>query len=811
MSDPYGPTQNGHSVNWTLTVDTGSVVSGKVADVDKTITVTVKDTALGSVAWSGVSDTDKSGIAAGSKIYYSDEELTKIVTSDVVEDETVFYTDSSKTDLLTDTDTVYFKAGTDSTRVDIVPYVTSFTTSLSSFQSSNPSVYDRTALGHYPIYMTHAPTNNNNGTYTYETVKVNGFNLDGMSITFDEGDASGGLSKTDSLSFVSGNTYSFTLPSGAKTGNVTIGNGSVSTLNNVNNNDACGSVYASITEAESDVYAKCYNRQPNATNNNILSDDLVIDVWDFNSKAAIAENNGKLDNAIMKISPTSGMLGFAFSNGSTKFSMGGKRRNDSTEYSYYEWDMDYDYLGYTTFTYDSEGHAYGGTAGGDTNGKSNFDRYNIITDRINAPGSSIATRIHKNDGWSLRIEGIGQRGNATTDDTTVYMRKDRIQSTCFATLRNGKSGDNAGTYIYLAYYDALNDEIRFKAGELLDKNTGNTNSTPEFGTFYRTEERADNDDNYKYKNWATKCQIVASNTESGTYEGSNILGNAGNAVAIGVTSNNVVVMVWYDSITNNLMYSYNDAFAGIFAGTDTTDFNTKIKETSRIGASKEGWSTTTIKEPLISGAGEYCQLVVDANDGIHVVDYDSTGCDLKYAYLPSYDGSATSCTVDSYLDTGSRLSLDVAAEVVGTKTYYIPHIGYWAAYPEKAHYAYIADPVTFFDGNKQDGTTADDKYTGIWECGIVPSRDTVREGKINVGVWKKDVNITFTDPDTGDDVPKIIKGKRVASNYTGFSTGISEANETWGKCYGNGTDNAVLAYVIEENSSTYYIETAQMR
>ena len=258
------------------------------------------------------------------------------------------------------------------------------------------------------------------------------------------------------------------------------------------------------------------------------------------------------------------------------------------------------------------------------------------------------------------------------------------------------------------------------------------------------------------------------------------------------------------------MYSYNNAFAGIFAGTDATAFNTKVKETTRIGASKEGWSPA---QPIISGAGENCQLVVDANNGIHVVAYDSTGCDLKYAYLPSYDGSVTSCTVDSYLDTGSHLSLDVAAEVIDDETYYIPHIGYWAAYPEKAHYAYIAKPSEFFAQNSQnlDGT-ADDKYTGIWECGVVPSRETVREGKINVGLWKKDINITSTNPETQEvTVTGTIKGQRVASNYTGFSIGPSEANTTWGKCYGNGTDNAVLAYVIAENSSTYYIETAQMR
>ena len=139
------------------------------------------------------------------------------------------------------------------------------------------------------------------------------------------------------------------------------------------------------------------------------------------------------------------------------------------------------------------------------------------------------------------------------------------------------------------------------------------------------------------------------------------------------------------------------------------------------------------------------------------------------------------------------------------KPYYIPHIGYWAAFPEKAHYAYIADPASFFDSTTLDGTSSE-KYTGIWECGIVPSPETVREGKINVGVWKNASGVRRNS--------KYIVTTTSNGNTTTTETekgGDSEANTTWGKCYGNGTDNAVLAYVIAENSSTYYIETAQMR
>ena len=43
------------------------------------------------------------------------------------------------------------QTNSDSITVDVVPYITKVTTNLSSINTSNPSVFNRTALGHYPI------------------------------------------------------------------------------------------------------------------------------------------------------------------------------------------------------------------------------------------------------------------------------------------------------------------------------------------------------------------------------------------------------------------------------------------------------------------------------------------------------------------------------------------------------------------------------------------------------------------------------------------------------------------------------------
>ena len=735
-------------------------------------------------------------------------------------------------------------------QVDVVPYVISLTTSLSSANTNNPSVYDRTALGHYPVYKTHgiytSGTNSGkNSGYKYEEIEIKGFNLydtttvnnvpKGGKIVFEEHEASTGTelalgettaaayTNTDFLTPVTGkvNTYKFYLPNGAKSGNAHIAVGTVVSLNNKNNNMAHGADSAgSETEltagqtGNNSEFLNYYNRLPNGVNNNRLTDDLVIDVWDFNSAAAKAYNDGKADNVIMKINPVTGMIGFAFSNGSERFSMGGKV--GGTEYSYYKWNKTFDYMSYNSFVYDNLGNTFGTSVGGDANTEKNPIKWDFIT--IMSDKWGIVKQTKNNEDWSnktgkenIRFDGIGQLGSVTDDEgSTDNMRKDRFRSSDCVALH---SSDNECTYIYFAYYDLLNDEIRFRAGKLLD--SSGTTAKIEGGQFDNlVYDDSHNNGKQNYKTTAEHCQIIATNTldsDSANYGISKTLGHAGEYVDIGVTSDNVVVLVWYDG--SDLRITYNTAPQTIHSGATTDGW---YGDVSSVGSGEEA---ITIKRApvLIPGAGEYCQIAVDGDDNFHVVAYDSSGANLKYAYIPKKTitvgeedtaqtkhipniSSKKMCIVDSYLDTGTQLSLDVAKE----GAHYIPHIGYWASYPEKPRYAYLAEPAKFSSG-LSDGASSD-AYTGIWECGVIPAAvgSNVKEDKINVALWKANDGT--------------IKGKRVKSNYDDGTTKFvesttvdSEAFNDYGKCYGNGTDNAVLAYVVIPSSSTYHIETAQKR
>ena len=198
--------------------------------------------------------------------------------------------------------------------------------------------------------------------------------------------------------------------------------------------------------------------------------------------------------------------------------------------------------------------------------------------------------------------------------------------------------------------------------------------------------------------------------------------------------------------------------------------------------------------------------------------------DLKYVYIPSYDGDPVVTTVDSYLDVGEQLTIDVAQITKGGENYQIPYIGYWGAYPELPRYAYLADPETFYTNtensatnvNKRSGAVSD-TYTGVWECSIVPSRSNVKDSrKMNVGVWK----YNGTDSDngklaystTGTDRGKSTGTNSYKASYAKPAAGNnSDGSNDGGVCYGNGTDNGVMAYVVAPSSQQYCAETAQKR
>ncbi|MDD5929736.1 MAG: hypothetical protein PUC37_08025 [Spirochaetales bacterium] len=660
-------------------------------------------------------------------------------------------------------------------RMDIVPYITSVTTAMSNYEINNPSVYARSSTGRYPVYAVTAskataPANanaNNLENYNYETVTLNGFNLGAGTVAFTSGNATVNAS------------LQVTIPAAAKSGDAeyyaTLGTGGnavrIYALNNRNYNNSFGNCSETVvsnagfsttkTFAQNNsaantldnaggnynVYKHFYNRQPNDENNNVLTDDLSFDIWDINQKAAIALRNSKADNPVMKINPKTGRIGFAFSNGATWFSM------PNSNNSYQFWNMSYDYMQYNELAFDPDGYSFATSVGGDISGTTN-DHFSLMSSRWGAVTSDTANQganVGGEDNKHIRLDAIGNDAS--------NRRKDRFQSTSMVVN---------GSNIYIAYYDVLNSILHFRYGA--NAAIGNTGGT--------IIDDGSNDRNY---NSQRVCYL-----DGTTWKG---LGAAGPYVCIGVTSTNVVVMVWYDSVNDRLMYSYN----------------TTPTEAGRSGqtSTSTGWAAAT---PLFSGGGKYCKLAVDNANGVHIAAYDTENNAVRYIYLANYTapGTRKEALVDMYSGVGENLTIDVAKD----GSYQVPHISYWSSFPALPKYATLAKPEVFYATTDAvyNGCTETGEFTGIWNCEYVATTSTPQKNTINVGVWKNSVtnnsagNLAYST--TGTNRGLLNGTNSHASSYAGNSQGI---------CYGNGTNNAVLGYVVVPSSSQYNIETAQKK
>lgn len=812
---------NGHDYNivyWKIAIDTAQIDG--VAGTDKEIQIMAKDrgganedgtfgnnplsslvtntsqTAITALKW---------GIAKEQQIQaYLDYELTNPVShKNEPADSVIVYQDNRSPTYI----------------VDVVPYIVSVETALGKLKPNNPSVYNRTSLGHYPVSIIKDDT-----TVTYEKIKISGFNLDGSKVSFIK-DADGNTVETPF------DATGVTIPEEAISGNVAIvfknsGNPiTVKSLNNENNNDSKGIYTGTTTKPAGDknIYANYYNRQPNGDNNNLLTDDVVLDIWQINSKAAVPIS-GAVSQPVMAINPDNHDVGFAFVNGALYYSM----PNGKT-YSYDNFIGGFDYWTSVTMAYDSLGNSYGTAAGGDINEKK-ADQFRIMTSRWGYADRHAGGYNTKTN--NLRLELIGQYDymyNGTSYEGFRNFDKERIRSPSLAT----GSATSTSTSVYLAYYDAINDEIRFKWGNFKaskDATWGNLTSDQKtasfFGDYYGAEKTnaesgdkvlADENDYSKYRlvhnSWLAGQASRVYDTDGNTRDAQVITKNgdpvyAGQYVSIaaipggGTNGDDVVVAVWWDANNNQLLYSYNLAPKSIAVG------QYKQEDT--------GW---TAPVPIFStNIGEYCKVAVikegsDTNTrySVHIAGYDGVNCDIWYAYIPNFTNTANkkTCLVDSYGLIGTDLNIDVALDSSGDP---IPYISYYAgscAHPKTAHWAGITSINSTTTLNSVDNNEC---FTGTWEVSVLPTQSRVSVDHVNIGVWK-DQNGTITWSTTDGAKPSEDNsniGETKLDYKEVFTSGGNTGYKTGGHVWGNGSKNPILGYAITKGAGGF-IETAQMK
>jgi len=757
-----GVTQKGHLVEWALELDT-SKISGQVG-VNKLVKVQAADK-------TGTYSTIASGTATSTvnETVYSSKKLAE---------RGLYWTtkDAAKTALAADSQTgavemfdhiielqgtseaeagtgVYaYKAyGTVAQyQMDIVPYVTEVVTSLTKLKTTNGSVFNRSALGHYPVQSvvdtTRAAQQNDTSS---ETITLKGFNLAGTVVVTD------GTKLEGSETFVSGSDITFTpasLPtstavSGTSYSNFTATVGGIPLMNNLNNNNASGNSGIEISDSETDYdtlkdYA--YNRVPNKENNNKLTDDIWFDVWEFNDRVAKAADEGIMYSAQMKVNPANNLIQYAYVTSNKMLYMG--TPGNSAKSSTY-------------------------TARRDYAGNPDYILPMSVGFHINEAGTKTYASLlaaEDIDCYRLFVDGSYKNDMDTVYGVTNNL-KDQMYSPVFASI-----GDN----LYHAYYDKLHNDIRFLT------NTQITTS--------------------KNRDTSSNCQIIAGGASKATRGAGQYVSLAG-VIGKDASNNNIDVIcaVWFNQSATKLQYSYKENAAG--------------SSTTKTGdeASPSGWSDPI---DVFTGGGDHCQIVSDANGGIHIAAY--VGGSLKYVYFPAYntytaatyDEETYACTVDSG-SVGNHLSLDVALVNVTpeseTATYRpMPVMAYYSGRQKPKYAKLVLDSWHTTDSDGNDTVTAladwiapdgfaDNKFTGKWECNYVPTRTNlimVQEDKINVGLWK---SIT-TDT----------KGQ-IKNSVTGTSTYVNTAtNNCNSSTYGNGTSNGVLLYLTDGGLN---MESAQMR
>lgn len=654
--------------------------------------------------------------------------------------------------------------------VDVVPYITNVKTMLSTVGGSSEaawSTYGRTSTGAYVAGQSWA---NNSGitgekSGSAETVTLYGFNLAGGTV-----ESSNGGSATLSTVSDTDNSFKFSVE-GFKSGDYTVTVNGIPSINNKNSNDSKGS----YTGSEA---AQMYNRMPNGTTNNNLTDDFKMNIWDIRYDAATSQG-GTLKEAVMRIAPGSDQIGFAFTNGASKFSMGGSKSGNS----YQIWQSNYADFNNVSFVYDKNGNSYGTATGLDTYPDGNNDYAGRFTFMSSQWG--VCNIGDMNDNYwgtkKLRMESIGiKKSNVQGSyQDTCIMDTYRFRSPTLATTMHGDS-----TSVYLAYYDTFQRQIRFRYGTFKTDAVGQSdnewNNNRGFDQF--TDQVRVNDLGGKCAFDARKdtySLIAGKDADDTNVDTGNVCtpsnSMASTCVAIDAIegsspAEDIVVAAWCTGSGVAFAYKKNPY----------TDNDADQSHTNTDGY----WSTAV---EVFSGACEDVSIKADASGAVHISAYNKADQSLVYRYI-NKDRTTMGdvVTVDSYQIVGSRTQIDVQKE----GSYYVPYISYYNPATQKTKLAYLIAGESSLDYSAQ-GVNSDDTFTGNWEVSVIPTSSDIQEDHTNIGLWKDSL------------------GAR-RSSVGGTVNDYGQIGDNDGQTSGNGTNNPVVGYATVIGIRGF-IETAQMR
>lgn len=641
--------EGGHTIKWTLTVDTSKITGVAATDVQ----VQVKAS-------------DQKGKSS-----------TEQTTQTAQDNETSFY------------------------RMDVVPYISALhTTNRNKSGLKDNNI--RSALGKYSIIK---------GS-TSDFITVEGFNLAPNAVRLvstddlsNEVTTSSGIS----LNYTAGTSKKFTISNSiSKSGYLEVFTEGIRALNNINGNDAHGNF---ATTGKIKDYADMPNREADyySTKNVILTDDRYLLVFDMketpikngyyptmvmngnNPVFGYIDLNGINEKYRSTSVPSNGTFGYingCYQTQKAEFvAETGAIKNGNIDYMFGTIQSDQ-----VAFAKDSAGKYYYASV------------YNYYGGHMSVVYDSYAENHTwyyygtRYDGWG---DGVGysdyegdyvynSNNNAISLEATNYgngLLIGRYQN--LRMLAKGDSTISTGASVYMAYYD---------------DNT--TNKDVIFRTFKVG----------KNKSWSNRMQNgIYSNLPDQNTSGRISVGtNASSYLDLGVTSDNHVVIVYYDLSEACLKLKYSSA------AVDGSSITPNVT-----------WKESSIKFPDYVGA--YVSLAIDSENHIHIAAFDSSDSDLTYFYIDRYD--STVCLqekIDQANSVGqwTRIALDKNN---------IPYIAYYNSTETGSRETIKLAYANSVGAQTVAGVDDSGYTTGSWEYITVPSITPAQGGDSKF----KNVNLDF--------------------------------------------------------------------
>ena len=268
----------------------------------------------------------------------------------------------------------------------------------------------------------------------------------------------------------------------------------------------------------------------------------------------------------------------------------------------------------------------------------------------------------------------------------------------------------AKAVVYIAYYDANTTNK-----EIILRNLQVGIASAVAGTKYQL---------YNGSGYNQYTNLAENTGNTATYSTGRLTAasSASQYFDFGVTSDNHIVIVYFDEAEGRLKLKYSNAAVDGSNPTGTVS-----------------WTSSGVTFPEYTGT--YVSMDIDSHNGIHIAAFDLNDGDLKYFYLPSYGSSNSdleSMTVDAAFSVGQWTQIKVRNDKPYIAYYNNTEAGQRSAIKLAVAEGSVTTTGSGGIGTVEDGLDVQGFVTGKWDCMTVPTITPAQGGmpefkKVNLG------------------------------------------------------------------------------